>query len=103
MNDWNALITDVVAGSWRDPLTGKPATVPFDVIRIEEDLDGGEADMIAPLNLGKRLTVVSDVNTHEAMGRRVAKHLKGLRATIRATERRNKWLALAYPAEGVFD
>ena len=82
MNDWNALITDVVAGSWRDPLTGKPATVPFDVIRIEEDLDGGEADMIAPLNLGKRLTVVSDVNTHEAMGRRVAKHLKGLRATI---------------------
>ncbi len=78
MTDWNELITDVVAGNWKDPATGEAATMPFDVIRIEEDLDGGEADMIAPLKLGKRLCVVSDVNTHEAMGRRVAKHLKAL-------------------------
>ena len=33
---------------------------------------------VAPLKLGKRLAVVSDVNTNEAMGRRVAKHLKAL-------------------------
>ena len=78
MTDWNELISDVVAGHWKDPATGKTATVPFEVIRIEDDLDGGEADMLAPLNLGKRIAVVSDVNTHEAMGRRVAKHLKGL-------------------------
>ncbi len=82
MTDWNALIRDVVAGGWKDPLSGKPVTVPFETIRIEEDLDGGEADILAPLKLGKRLTVVSDVNTHEAMGRRVAKHLKGLGGTI---------------------
>ena len=78
MTDWNALISDVVAGQWRDPTTGKPATVPFEVIRIEEDLDGGEADVVAPLRLGRRIAIVSDVNTHEAMGRRVAKHMKAL-------------------------
>ena len=78
MTDWNELIRDVVAGNWKDPETGKAASVPFEVIRIEEDLDGGEADLVAPLNLGKRIAVVSDVNTHEAMGKRVAKHLKAL-------------------------
>ena len=72
MTDWNELIRDVVAGNWKDPTTGKAATVPFEVIRIEDDLEGGEADMLAPLKLGKRLAVVSDANTHEAMGRRVA-------------------------------
>jgi glycerol-1-phosphate dehydrogenase [NAD(P)+] len=45
------------------------------MIRIEESLEGGEADLLAPLKLGKRIAVVSDVNTHEAMGRRVAKHI----------------------------
>ena len=80
MTDWNALISDVVAGQWKDPATGKAAKVPFETIRIEETLDGGEADLLAPLKLGKRLAVVSDINTVEAMGRRVAKHLKPLGA-----------------------
>ena len=52
--DWNALIRDVVEGDWRDPETGKAAKVPFETIRIEETLDGGEADMLAPLKLGRR-------------------------------------------------
>ena len=78
MTDWNALISDVVAGNWKDPSTGKAAIVPFETIRIEETLDGGEADVLAPLKLGRRLAVVCDTNTVEAMGRRVAKHLKGL-------------------------
>lgn len=78
MTDWNALISDVVSGHWKDPATGKPASVPFEAIRIEEDLDGGEADVLAPLKLGQRIAVVSDGNTHEAMGRRVARHLRGL-------------------------
>jgi glycerol-1-phosphate dehydrogenase [NAD(P)+] len=80
MTDWNALIREFVAGQWRDPATGQSAKVPFETIEIAETLDGGEADMLAPLKLGKRLAVVSDTNTHEAMGRRVAKHLKGLAA-----------------------
>ena len=80
MTNWNALIDDFVEGRWYDPETGQGAKVPFETIRIEETLDGGEADMLAPLKLGRRLAVVSDVNTHEAMGKRVAKHLKSLGA-----------------------
>ena len=78
MTNWNSLIDDFVEGRWYDPQTGQSAKVPFETIRIEEDLDGGEADMLAPLKLGRRLAVVSDVNTQEAMGKRVAKHLKPL-------------------------
>jgi glycerol-1-phosphate dehydrogenase [NAD(P)+] len=76
--DWNALIRDVVAGQWVDPATGKPAILPFETIMLAETLDGGEADVLAPLKLGKRLAVVSDTNTHAAMGARVAKSLKAL-------------------------
>ena len=78
MTDWNALIRDVVKGDWPDPETGRPANVPFESIRIEETLDGGAADLVGPLKIGKRIAVVSDVNTHEAMGKRVAIELKGL-------------------------
>ena len=73
--DWNALISDVVEGRWTDPETGRPAAVPFDAILLSETLDGQEADLVAGLNLGRRLAVVSDENTVEAMGRRVAKAL----------------------------
>jgi glycerol-1-phosphate dehydrogenase [NAD(P)+] len=76
--DWNAVIEDVVKGRWADPATGRPAKVPFETIFLAESLDGGDADMVAPLKLGKRLAVVSDVNTQEALGRRVAKSLKAL-------------------------
>lgn len=78
MTDWNALIREVIAGDWKDPATGKAAIVPFETIRIEESLDGGAADVTAPLKLGKRIAVVSDTNTVEAMGRRVGKEMRGL-------------------------
>ena len=80
MTDWNTLIDEIVAGQWKHPETGKAATVPFETIMLAETLDGGEADVLAPLKLGKRLAVVSDANTVDAMGRRVAKHLKPLGA-----------------------
>ena len=51
------------------------------VIHLDDTLDGQEADLIGPLNLGKRLAVVSDVNTVEAMGRRVARALRAI-ATV---------------------
>ncbi len=77
MKDWNSLIRDVISGEWRDPETGKACTVPFETIRIEETLEGGAADLVAPLHIGRKLAVVSDTNTVEAMGRRVAKELSG--------------------------
>jgi glycerol-1-phosphate dehydrogenase [NAD(P)+] len=75
--DWNSFIRDVISGAWRDPQSGERCKVPFETIRIEETLDGGAADLVAPLNVGRKLAVVSDTNTVEAMGRRVAKELKG--------------------------
>jgi glycerol-1-phosphate dehydrogenase [NAD(P)+] len=76
--NWNALIEDVVAGRWRDPETGKAASLPFQRIDLAETLDGREADLLAPLGLGRRIAVVSDVNTVEVLGRRVAKALRSL-------------------------
>ena len=78
MTDWNALITDIVRGDWENPETGMPVKLPFETIRLEESLDGGAEDMVGPLNIGRRIAVVSDVNTHESMGKRVGKELKGL-------------------------
>ena len=75
--DWNSLIREVISGEWRDPATGKRCEVPFETIRIEETLDGGAADLVAPLKIGRKLAVVSDSNTVEAMGRRVARELRG--------------------------
>ena len=78
MTNWNEGFDEIIKGDWRDPDTGKAAVVPFKTIRIEESLDGGAADMVAPLKIGKRIAVISDVNTHEAMAKRVAKELKAL-------------------------
>lgn len=75
MMDWNVLLSDVIAGRWKDPSTGQVANVPFETIYISEDLDGYEADLVAPLNLGSHIAIVSDTNTVEAMGRRVARAL----------------------------
>lgn len=76
--DWNALIAEVVDGRWTNPQTGKPAAVPFKAIVLAETLDGREADLVAPLELGRRLAVVSDSRTVEVMGRRVASALRPL-------------------------
>src|SRR5437762_953403 len=81
MRDWDELIRDVVGGRWKDPETGQTARVPFETIHLDDTLDGQEAELIRPLNLGKRLSVVSDANTVEAMGRRVAKALRTI-ATV---------------------
>jgi glycerol-1-phosphate dehydrogenase [NAD(P)+] len=78
MTNWNEGFDEIITGNWRDPGTGKAAVVPFKTIRIEESLEGGAADMVAPLKIGKRIAVISDVNTHEAMGKRVSRELKAL-------------------------
>ena len=62
------LIQDLVAGRWRDPTTGQPVRLATRTIAIERSLDGAEADLIAPLALGRRLAVVSDPNTYDALG-----------------------------------
>jgi glycerol-1-phosphate dehydrogenase [NAD(P)+] len=76
-----SLIEDLIVGRWRDPSTGRPVRIGTRAIVIERWLDGGEAELIAPLALGRRLAVVSDRNTFDALGQRVARGLARI-ATI---------------------
>jgi glycerol-1-phosphate dehydrogenase [NAD(P)+] len=76
--DWNEPIREVLEGGFRDPDTGKTAKIPVETIRIEDTLDGGAGDLVAPLKIGKRIAIVADSNSVEALGRRVAREMKGL-------------------------
>jgi glycerol-1-phosphate dehydrogenase [NAD(P)+] len=76
-------IDDLLSGRWREPASGRPLRLPVRRIAIEPSLDGAEADLIAPLALGSRLALVSDPNTWEALGRRVARALAPI-ATVDA-------------------
>lgn len=75
---WTGLIDDIVAGRWVDPETGSRPRVPYETIVIADSLDGREADLVAPLKLGRRLGVVSDERTRAAMGTRVEKALAAI-------------------------
>lgn len=77
-HNWTALIDDLVAGRWINPLTGAAVKVPYDSIVIEDSLEGREAELVAALKLGDRLALVADEATYEAMGARVAKALREL-------------------------
>lgn len=79
---WTSLIDDMVAGRWIHPETGRPAKLPYDIIAIEDDLDGAEADLVARLGFAGRLAVVADPDTWDAMGRRVAGALGPVDAVI---------------------
>ena len=76
--NWTALIDDMVAGRWTNPLTGAQIKVPYDSIVIEDSLDGREAELVASLKLGERLALVADEATYEAMGARIEKALRRL-------------------------
>lgn len=78
MARWTSLIDDMVAGRWINPQTGQPGAVPYKSVVIEERLDGAEADLVARLGFGGRLAVVSDQNTHDIMGTRIASELRGI-------------------------
>lgn len=77
--NWTALIDEICDGSWISPLNGKrfPAA-PYDNIVIKESLVGEEANLVQALGFGPPFAVVSDENTHQAMGARVAKALSAL-------------------------
>jgi glycerol-1-phosphate dehydrogenase [NAD(P)+] len=76
MGRWTALIDDMVAGRWINPETGKPGSVPYKSVVIEERLDGREAELVTSLGFKGRLAVVCDENTRDVMGLRVAKALQ---------------------------
>ncbi|MFB2551996.1 iron-containing alcohol dehydrogenase [Ensifer soli] len=71
--DWNALISDVSAGRWIDPDTGKAAEVPFKTILIEDSLQGAEDELVARVLPAKSYAVVADEDTYAVYGEAVAR------------------------------
>jgi glycerol-1-phosphate dehydrogenase [NAD(P)+] len=73
----------LLAGEFHDPDDGQPLVAPTRTVVIEDSLAGREADLVAALDLGGRLAVVSDVTTHRVMGHRIEQALAA-RATVQS-------------------
>lgn len=74
------VLDQLVEGRWFNPETGRiEPPIPIRSIAIRRSLDGAEADLVAGVGLaGRRLAVLSDGMTREAMGRRVETALKAI-------------------------
>jgi glycerol-1-phosphate dehydrogenase [NAD(P)+] len=68
----------LLRGEWIDPDRGAATGVPIASIAIEPSLLGREAELVAALDLGRRLAIVSDTVTHAVLGERVARALAPL-------------------------
>lgn len=68
----------LLRGAWPDPDGGPPLGVSVRTVAIEASLSGGEADLVAPLGLGRRLAIVSDATTRAVLGDRVEGALAAL-------------------------
>ncbi|MDX1605836.1 MAG: iron-containing alcohol dehydrogenase [Candidatus Competibacterales bacterium] len=77
------LLQRLLAGRLPDPdRAGRMLRVPTRTVAILPTLAGVEASLLGPLELGRRLRVVSDPVTHRILGRQVAEAL----ATIASVE-----------------
>ena len=65
----------LLGGTWPDPDGGAPVAAPVLAVAIERSLAGHEADLLAPLPLGRRLAVVSDRTTRAVLGERIERAL----------------------------
>ena len=67
------VLEHLLAGTLSDPDGGEAPTVPTKSVVIADSLYGDERDLVASLELGKTLAVVSDEPTHEVMAARIEK------------------------------
>jgi glycerol-1-phosphate dehydrogenase [NAD(P)+] len=74
--DYLGIIRELVAGTWREPSTGRTYGIPIESIAIDASLDGKELGLVEAVHFGKRLVVVSDAFTREALGARVFRALE---------------------------
>ena len=65
----------LLEGRYPDPETGELLRAQSRSVVIEPSLDGAEAELCAALGLGRHLAVISDEDTHAALGRRVERAL----------------------------
>ncbi len=76
MTDYGGVLNELVNGTWVEPDTGKRYDIGIQSLAIRDTLDGEEAALVEMLHSGKKLCVVSDPNTHDAIGHRIFKALK---------------------------
>ena len=76
MTDYSGVLSELVDGTWEEPGTGKRYDIGIKSLVIRDNLEGDEARLIANLHQGKRITVISDPYTHDAMGKRIYSALK---------------------------
>jgi glycerol-1-phosphate dehydrogenase [NAD(P)+] len=79
----------LLRGEWRDPDDGASLRVPVRAVVIAESLAGTEGDLVDALGLGRRLAVVSDPDTHRALGERVESALAKQATIVRIVLERN--------------
>lgn len=65
----------LLAGCYPDPETGELLAAETEAVIIEDSLAGREVELVAARGFGPRIAVVSDRNTHAAMGARVERAL----------------------------
>lgn len=82
MSAQGGIIDALVAKTWRDPSTGEVHGIPIENIVIAPSLEGQEADLVRDRHPGKRLMVVHDAFTREALGGRVFDALKKAGADV---------------------
>lgn len=70
-------LAELIAGRYVDRETGKVIQVPTRSLVIADTIAGSEADLVAELGFGRRLAVLSDPDTHSALGARVERALTG--------------------------
>ena len=75
-------IEALLRGDWTDPDGGPPIGVPMRAVAILSSLRGVEAELVAPLRLGRRLAVVSDSTTQRVLGERVERSLAALSTIV---------------------
>ncbi len=77
MSNYNGVIDELIKGGWTNPEDQKKYGIPIKKIEIRKTLDGLEKDLIKSLHSDQRLLIVSDPITHNAMGSRIFKNIKG--------------------------
>src|SRR5262245_47524859 len=65
------VLQKLLAGDYRDPDTGERLYVPVKSLVIRESLAGSEAELVKALDLAQPYAIISDDNTHKALGNRV--------------------------------
>lgn len=74
--DHLGVVRELITGRWRDPASGEAPRIPIRAIEIRDSLDGDEARLFfAGHPECQSVAVVSDENTRDILGQRVARAL----------------------------